>query len=244
MSTLNDIKIKNCQPRAKLYRLYDGQGQGLFLEVLPNGSKKWRLRYRFQSRCRCISLGSYPETSLKEARFKAVDQKRLLEAGRDPLTERQKEQPDAGALTFAQLVHDWRSRFFPTWDEKTLKKKNLHLTNYVLPALGRLSVQEITPAVILNKLLRPIEEKGLLETAHRVKMLCGQILRFGVASGLAERDPTQDLRGALPSVVSSRRATILEPARIGRLLRDIDLYNGFIVVRQALKLAPLLFVRP
>lgn len=242
MSALTDVKVKNLQPKDKLYRIFDGHGYGLYLEVLPNGSKKWRLKYRNEGRYKCITLGTYPETGLKEARSKAVDQKRLLESGKDPLTERHRERPTL--FTFAHLTQDWQKRFFSSWDEKTQKKKLIHLTNYVLPALGRLPVNEITPAVILNKLLRPIEERGRIETAHRTKMMCSQIFRYGVATGQAERDPTQDLRGALTPVNASRRATIIDPDRIGELLNAIDLYNGFVVVRYALKLAPLLFVRP
>lgn len=242
MPLLTDTKIKNLQPKEKLYRLYDGQGYGLYLEVLPNGGKKWRLKYRFGGRYKCISLGGYPETGLKEARAKALDQKKLLESGKDPLAERHNERPTS--LTFAYLIEDWRKRFFPTWDERTQKKKRLQLKNYVLPALGRMPVKEITPAILLNKLLRPIEDRGLFETAHSVKMLCGQIFRYGVATGQAERDPSQDLRGALRPVKPTRRATILDPARIGELLNAIEVYRGFVVVRYALKLAPLFFVRP
>ena len=239
---LTDTKIKNLQPKDKLYRLFDGQGYGLYLEVLPNGSKKWRQKYRNDGRYKCITLGTYPETSLKDARSKAIDQKRLLESGKDPLVERHKETPTV--FTFAQLTKDWQKRFFPSWDQKTQKKKQLHLDNYVLPSIGRLPVNEISPAVILNKLLRPIEERGRIETAHRTKMMCSQIFRYGVATGQADRDQTQDLRGALTPVNASRRATILDVSRIGQLLNAIDMYNGFVVVRYALKLAPLLFVRP
>ena len=242
MSALTDVKIKNLQPKDKLYRIFDGHGYGLYLEVLPHGSKKWRLKYRHNNRYKCITLGTYPDTGLKEARSKAMGQKRLLESGKDPLTERHRDDP--AFFAFSHLVSDWQKRFFPSWDQKTQKKKQLHLTNYLLPALGRLPVVEITPAILLTKLLRPIEERGRIETAHRVKMMCSQIFRYGVATGQADRDPTQDLRGALTPVNASHRATIIDPDRIGELLRAIDLYNGFVVVRYALKLAPLLFVRP
>jgi integrase len=242
MSTLTEAKVKNLASKDKPYRVFDGRGDGLYLEVLPSGSKKWRLIYRNDGRYKSITLGTYPYTGLKEARDKAFDQKRLLESGKDPLAERHQERPSI--FTFAQLVQDWQKRQFSKWDQKTQKKKQLHLTNYILPALGCLPVNEITSAVVLNKLLRPIEERGRIETAHRLKMLCSQIFRYGVASSQAERDPTQDLRGALTPVNTSRRATILDPNRIGELLNAIDLYNGFVVVRYALKLAPLLFVRP
>ena len=118
-------EIKGLRPKEKPYRRFDGIGNGLYLEVMPSGSKKWRLIYRYAGKYKCISLGTYPETSLKATRMKATDQKRLLETGKDPLAEKHHVVPEE--LTFAQLSEDWQRRFFPPLAPKTRKKKQEHL---------------------------------------------------------------------------------------------------------------------
>ena len=123
-------------------------------------------------------------------------------------------------------------------------KKRLFLDKHILPFIGNLPIREIDPPVILNKLMRPVEARGHLETVHRIKMICGQIFRFGVATGAAARDPTQDLKSAVPPPKVTHRASIIEPSRIARLLNDIHNYNGHAVTCHALKLLPLIFVRP
>jgi len=243
---LTEIKIKNLAKKEKAYKVFDGQG--LYLEVMPNGSKKWRLKYRLKGVEKRISLGGYPEVSLKDARLSIAEVKKALRDGKDPVAERRGSAEEGLAAlpspSFAQVTEDWLKRFSPHWAPKTVKKKLEHLRNHILPATGERPIAEITPSEFLAKVLRPIESRGTLETAHRAKMLSGQVFRFAVASGIINADPTQTLKGALPPAAIKHRASITDPARITKLLRDLDNYDGHIVVRYALKLTPLLFVRP
>ena len=245
-SPLTEIKIKSLTPREKAYKVFDGQG--LYLEVMPNGSKKWRLKYRISGVEKRISLGGYPEVSLKDVRLSIAEVKKTLRDGKDPVAERRGSSEEAlntaASPTFAQVTEDWLGRFTPQWSPKTVKKKLEHLRNHILPIIGEMPISEITPSEFLNKVLRPIESRGTLETAHRAKMLSGQIFRFAVASGIINIDPTQTLKGALPPAIIKHRASITDPARITKLLRDLDSYDGHVVVRYALKLTPMLFVRP
>ncbi len=240
---LSDVKIKSLKPLDKPYKAFDGQG--LFLEVMPNGNKKWRFRYLYQGQDKRITLGTYPTMGLKEARTAAEDNRRLLAEKKDPLKERHTvialpEKP----LTFLDVAKDWEGQFLDELETATIKKKKIQLNGHVYPILGDLPITDITPVDILERLLRPIQAKGMLETAHRVKLLCSQIFRFAVAIGKIDRDPTHDLRGAMPSPKVKHRSTILDPAQISRLLNDLHTYNGHIVVQHALKLQPLVFVRP
>ena len=142
------------------------------------------------------------------------------------------------------MAKDWEGQFLDELETAIIKKKKIQLNGHVYPILGDLPITDITPVDILERLLRPIQAKGMLETAHRVKLLCSQIFRFAVAIGKIDRDPTHDLRGAMPSPKVKHRSTILDPAQISRLLNDLHTYNGHIVVQHALKLQPLVFVRP
>ena len=245
-SPLTEIKIKSLAPKEKAYKVFDGQG--LYLEVMPNGSKKWRLKYRLGGVEKRISLGGYPEVPLKDARLSIAEIKKTIRSGKDPVAERRGSTEDAieasTSLSFAQITEDWLGRFSPQWSSKTVKKKREHLNNHLLPIIGERPISEITPSEFLNTVLRPIESRGTVETAHRVKMLAGQIFRFAVATGIINIDPTQTLKGALPPAIIKHRASITDPTRIPKLLHDLDTYNGHVVVSYALKLSPLLFVRP
>lgn len=240
---LTDIAIKNLKPKDKPYKVYDGQA--LYLEVTPAGGKKWRFRYYFEGKDKRITIGSYPLVGLKEARERAMTQRKLLDQGKDPLGERQREAEErAQAKTFYEAGQAWEESFLAHLAPATKRKKTGLLTNYVYPLIGKMPLMDIKPFFLLNKVIKPLETEKKLETAHRVKMLCSQIFRYAVAHGWAERDITYELRGAIPQPKVQHRATILEPAKIGRLLRDIDNYHGQTSVKYALRLLPLLFVRP
>jgi integrase len=240
-SQLTDLKIKALKPKDKPYKVFDGQG--LYLEVTPSGGKKWRYRYLFRNQDRRITLGSYPTLGLKEARIRAEDERKLLADQKAPILEKRLEL-EIKARTFREVAKEWEVQFFANWKPKTIKKKRIYLNAHIYSIIGDLPIREITPVLILEKLLRPIQAKGHLETAHRAKMICSQIFRFAVASGQAERDPTQDLRGAMPQPKVRHRATILDQTKIAKLLTDMYNYNGHVVVQHALKLLPLVFVRP
>jgi len=230
---LTDSKIKALKPKEKAYLVFDGQG--LVLEVSRSGSKLWRLRDKKYNR----SLGAYPEVSLMAAREKAAEMRRLIRSGLDPSAYPAKE------MLFEELAAHWREKFMgPPLAPATVKRKTFVLEKHILPALRLLPLNEISPAVLLERLLRPLEARGLLETALRAREMTGAIFRFGIASALTDKDPTVSLQGAIKPPLQKHYPAIIEPARLGALLRAIDGYPGNLLVRFALRLLPLVFVRP
>ena len=239
---LTDMKIKALVPREKSFKAFDGHG--LYLEVYPTGSKIWRIRYSYQGKERRISLGAYPGVGLKDARIKASEVKAMLRDGLNPAGPAKSNL--AEGPTFAEVVEDWAGRFLVETQAspKTIIKKRIFLDKHILPKIGHLPIKDIEPPVILNEVMRPVEARGNLETTHRIKSICSQVFRFAVATGWAKRDPTQDLKGAVPPPKVKHRSTIIDPERIALLLRDIDNYSGHAITRYALALLPLVFLRP
>lgn len=237
---LSETTIRNARPRDKAYKLADGGG--LTLLVNPNGSKWWRLRYRIDGREKMLSVGTYPDVSLKRAREKRDEARRLIADSVDPSLQRHAERTARGN-TFESIASEWLELQQKRLAAVTLSKLRWMLESFIIPALGSLPIDRIGAAQLLSA-LRKIETRGTHETAHRVKQTCGQVFRYAVATGRAERDITADLKGALAPVVSKNHAAIIEPVRIGELLRAIDGYSGQPVTFSALKLAPLVFVRP
>lgn len=241
---LTDATIRQLKPSGKIIKRSDGGG--LFIQVAGNGSKLWRLGYRFGGKQKLLALGQYPETTLKQARCKRDDAKRLLADGVDPAEHRKiakATQGTVGEESFQAVAMEWFAKFKPTWAISHSEKIIRRLEMDIFPWIGSRPMREISAPELLA-VLRRIESRGALDTAHRAKQNCGQIFRYGVATGRAERDPSADLRGALPPAKSSRFATITDPKAIGQLLRDIEEYKGTFVTKCALQLAPLVFVRP
>ena len=241
---LSDTAIRNAKPQNKPYKMYDAGG--LFLIITPAGGKWWRLKYRLGGKEKLLSLGTYPETGLKEARGKREDARRLIAQGIDPSA--QKKAVKAATKTdatnsFEVVAREWFDKFKDSWVDHHGKKILARLENDIFPLIGAKSVGAVTAPELLVA-LRRIEARGAMETAHRTLQNCGQIFRYAVATGRAERDPAADLKGALAPVKSKGFASIKEPKAIGALLRDIDAYPGNLVVRAALRLAPYVFVRP
>lgn len=237
---LTDISLKAARPKQKPYKLFDGGG--LYLEVAPSGGRWWRLKYRHGGRERRISLGTYPDTSLQLARRKRDDARSLLAEGKDPSAERQAEKL-ARADTFGSIATEWLEKRRESLKPVTFGKLQWLLDIQLGPFIGRRPIASIRPADILPA-LRKIEARGKNETAHRARQIAGQVFRYAVATGRAERDQAADLRGALAPVVVTNRAAITDPVRIGALLRAIDNYAGQPTTAYALKLAPPLFPRP
>lgn len=241
---LTDTAIRTAKPRNKPYKLADEKG--MFLYVTPTGGKLWRLKYRFDGKEKLLSLGTYPDVSLKDARARR-DEARKLHASRIDPSENRKIQKIArvarAANSFEVIAREWFSKYRAGWSishsERTLRR----LENDVFPWLGGRPIAEITAAEVLA-VLRRIEGRGTLDTAHRAHQNCSQVFRYAVATGRAARDPTPDLRGALPSAKGGHFAAVTEPSEVGALLRAIDGFKGTFIVQCALKLAPLLFVRP
>ncbi|WP_036267863.1 tyrosine-type recombinase/integrase [Methylocaldum szegediense] len=237
---LTDNTIRNAKPHQKPVRLYDSGG--LYLEVAPSGGKWWRFKYRFDGKEKRISLGTYPETSLKEAREKRDHARKLVAQGIDPSAER-KATKTAESETFEAIYREWLEKFSPRWAPSHKENIVRRIEKDILPWLGARPIAELKAADLLTA-LRRIEARGALESAHRTKQACGQVFRYAVATGRAERDPTADLRGALPPSTKKSFAAITDPKDVGALLRVIDGYEGSFIVRCALRLAPLVFVRP
>lgn len=235
---LSETAIKNAKPREKQYKLYDERG--LYAIVNPDGGKWWRLKYRLAGREKGISLGVYPDVTLKRAREKRDEARRLIADGIDPSVKRQAERV-ARADTFEALAREWLAK--QHFASATLEKAEWTFKDLLFPFIGSRPVSQLTPPEILE-VLRRLERRGKHETAHRTKQRISQVLRYAIATGRAERDVTADLRGALTATKVRNHPAITEPAKVGELLRAIDAYRGQPATEAALKLAPLVFVRP
>ncbi len=240
---LTDVKVRNAKSKNKQYKMFDGDG--LFLLITPNGKKGWRFKYRFGGKEKLLSFGTYPEVSLVEARDKRFETRKQVVAGIDPSEARkaQKESVSQGSDSFEVVAREWHQKYTPTWSvvhaETTIKR----LERDAFPWLGTMPIGSIKAPDLLAA-LRRIEDRGALETAHRVKSICGQVFRYSIATGCAERDVAADLKGALPPTAKKHLASIMDPAKVGELLKTIDGYEGNLIVKSALRLAPLVFARP
>lgn len=253
---LTDKAIRAAKHGEKPVRLFDGGG--LYLELAPNGGKWWRLKYRFGGKEKRLSLGVYPRVSLagskdkdtgkwiEGARDKRDKARRLLADGIDPSEQRKAEKSvktDRAANSFEAVAREWFASFSKKWvtghSTKILRRLELN----AFPYLGGRPIAEITSREMLA-ILRRVEERGAIETAHRTKQNCGQVFRYAVATGRADRDPTVELRGALAPTSERHHAAIIDPKGIGALLRAIEGYDGSLVTKCALRLAPIVFVRP
>ena len=240
--TLTNAAIRGATPRAKPRKLYDAGG--LYLEVSPTGGKWWRWKYRFGGKEKRISLGVYPDVSLKSARERRDTVRQQLAAGIDPGQARKAQKlAVTGGDTFEAIAREWHAKFSPGWVTRHRERTLRRFENDLFPWLGTRPVADITAPELLA-VLRRIESRGAVDSAHRVMRNCGQIFRYAVSTGRAGRDPTGDIRGALPPSKEKHHATMIEPKRIGELLRAIDAYPGFFVTKCALRLAPLVFTRP
>jgi len=235
---LTEGRIRSARPKPEPYKLRDGGG--LYLLITPAGAKQWRLRYVLSGRESMVSLGTYPATSLKAARTKRGNLHSALEAGRDPAAERRAERVSS-ANTFELIAREWLGK--QPFTPKTLKKAVWTFEDLLFPYIGSRPISALTAPELLG-VLRRLERRGKHETAHRAKQRVGQVIRYAIATGRAERDPTADLRGALAPVTVTNRAAITEPREVAQLLRALHGYDGHPVVEAALKLAPLVFVRP
>jgi integrase len=221
--------------------------KGLYLEVSPKGGTWWRLKYRFGGKEKRLALGSYPEVSLKEARRRRDEAREQLRNGIDPSANRQarkkaeaKEVKDA----FEVVAREWHAKFAPSWDSQKYREVTLRrLELNVFPWLGKRPIAEITAPELLT-VIRRIEDRGAIDTAHRILGLCGQIFRYGIATSRAERDVSHDIHDALAPRQVEHFAATTEPRRLAEILRALDGYRGSPQVQCAMRLAPLVFVRP
>ena len=241
---LTDTAIKNARPGDKTKKLYDSGG--LYLELSPRGGKWWRFKYRFGGKEKRLSMGIYPDVSLKDARDRRDDARKLVANAVDPAEHRKAEKAtntEQAANSFEVIAREWFSKHSTNWVSSHADRIIRRLERDIFPWIGGKPVATLTPPQLLET-IRRIEERGALETAHRALANCGQVFRYAVATGRAERDPSGDLRGALPPVKGTHFASVTDPKKVGEILRAIDGYEGTLIVRCALRLAPLVFVRP
>ena len=232
------------EPTSRPYKLADAAG--LYLEVQPHGGKYWRLKYRFGGKEKRLSLGVYPEVSLAKARERRQQARQQLADGIDPSGHRKAAKAagvEHSSNSFEVVAREWFGRQQTMWNAQHAERIMARLERDVFPWIGSRPIAEVKPAELLG-VLRRIEARGAIETAHRALGNCGQVFRYGVATGRCDRDPSPDLRGALPPVKATHFAAVTDANLVGPLLRSIHDYQGSLTVRCALRLAPLVFVRP
>lgn len=241
---LTVVQVKTAKPKEKPYKMADERG--LYLLVNPNGSKLWKLKYRFAGIEKKLSLGAFPTVTLSDARDAREEARKQLTNNIDPgvLKNSIKRSAKAAAEnSFEAVAREWHAKFTPKWGKSYGERILIRLEKNIFPWIGRRPVREVTAPEILSALTR-IEKRGANETAHRTLQICGQVFRYAVVTGRAERDPSGDLKGALAPTKKKHHASITDPAEVGKLLRTIENYEGHYVTKCALQLAPLFFVRP
>jgi integrase len=253
---LTDAKIRTAKGSKRSVRLFDGGG--LYLEVSPSGSKHWRLKYRYHGREKRISFGAYPSVPLAGrqdaatgvwipgARERRDQARQLLAAGIDPSAHREAlklARTERQQNSFEVVAREWFAGRSAKWVPSHASRILARLERDIFPYVGESPIADLSAPALLEA-IRRIEARGKLETAHRALGDCGQIMRYAIATGRATRDPSADLRGALPPAKGKHLAAITDPKRAGDLLIALDGYKGTLTVRSALRLAPLLWVRP
>jgi integrase len=241
---LSSFAIDRAKPKAKPYKLSDGEG--LYLFIQPNGSKWWRFRYQFERKEKMLSFGTYPEVSLKSARDKRADARKLVAEGVDPSEQRRANQAAAvlaATNTFGVAAEDYLKKLKEEGRAPATLKKNRWLLTELAAPLTKRPITEIKPAEILG-LCKALEKTGKRETAHRLRSSIGSVFRFAIANLKAEADPTYALRGALLQPQVTHRPAITDEDRLGKLLADIEQYQGRSVVAEALRFIALTLCRP
>lgn len=242
---LSELQVKNAKPATKETKLFDGAG--LFLLVTPSGGKLWRLKYRFGGREKLLTLGAYPQISLSDARQRREDARRLLANGIDPseVKKAKREEQQEQKRTFEVVAREWFVKNEPGWSASHCATVKSRLERDIFPVFGNSPISEIKRSHIIG-LLKGIEARGKIETAKRLKIYCGQIFRYALNHEWVESNPTADLKTGdiLTKAEKKHHAAIIEPKQVAELLRAIDVYTGTFVVKCALQLAPLVFVRP
>jgi integrase len=244
MLTEISCKSSTCTPDKARTRFTDAGG--LYLEVTPNGSKRWFWKYRIDGKEKRLALGAYPAVRLKQVRMDRDDARKLLAQGRDPAQQRQLAKATArvtAATTYEKVAREFLAMKQKEWSEAHATKWIRLQEANLFPWVGSLPLSDITAPLLLDT-LRRVENRGKNETAHSLRQYAGQVFRYGIATGRCSHDPAHALRGALQAVIVKHMGAILEPNRAGELLRAIDAYHGHPTTREALLLSALLFQRP
>ena len=241
---LTDVVVKKAKPGNKPARIFDGRG--LYIEIAPSGGKWWRWKYRFEGKKRLLSMGTYPDVTLKAARERRDEARALLQSGVDPSAARKAAKASksaAGVNCFETVAREFHGVKREEWSEAHAKRWLERLEKDVFPWVGSLQLPEVTAPVLLAT-LRRVEARGVRETVRSIQQACGQIFRHGIVTGRCERNPAADLRGALKPVLVKNTAAVTKPSAVGDMMRAIDGYQGSALTRGALVLSALLFQRP
>ncbi|TAF75891.1 MAG: DUF4102 domain-containing protein [Alphaproteobacteria bacterium] len=225
MTQLSDAKVRNAKPEAKAYKLTDGEG--LFLQVMPNGSKYWRMKYRYAGKEKLLAIGVYPHITLSQARAKRAEAKALLSQNKDPSLVKQEEKQERHARahnSFEAVAREWHSKKSVAWDEKNAWIIMRRLETDIFPKIGNRPISDITAPELL-RVLRVIEARGAHEVAHRNAQVCGQIFRYAIVIGKAERDPAADLKGALTTPQQTHFAH-LHAEELPAFMHALQHYHG------------------
>jgi len=241
---LTTKQIENLKPKAKDYKISDGEG--MYLLVKKNGSKYWRMKYRILGKEKTLALGVFPQISLVSARTEKSKARLLVHQGIDPSLKKKAtlaEQKRNAANTFKAIALEWFDIHQKDKVERHKNRVKSRMERDLFPALGFMPIHQITAPILLEA-LRHIEKRGAVESAHRTKQIAGQVFRYAIATGRADRDPTPDLKGALQPPLKKHHSALTEPRDVGHLMLAIDNFNGTIVVKTALHLSALFFCRP
>jgi integrase len=241
---LTDISVRTAKPRAKPYKLADERG--LYALIHPNGSKYWRLKYRFSGKEKVLAIGIYPQITLGEAREQREQAKRLLANHRDPGAIKQTQKLEAkhlSANTFEAIAREWHKKRSSKWTDKTGRRNLRILELNIFPYIGGSPIANVSSQALLEA-LNKMEKRGVIDSAHRALQITGEVFRYAIATQRAQADLSVVLKGALTPINEKHHASITDPRKIGDLLQTICGYEGAYLTRQALRLVPLVFVRP
>ena len=245
---LTDIEVKKAKPKDKVYKLSDGGG--LYLQITPAGGKWWRFKYRFDNKEKLISFGTYPDISLGEARTRRQDARNLVANGLDPSAEKKAAKEAKAELhsnSFEVIAREWHKHMQAKkeWSAEHAATILNRLEKDCFPWIGSTPIAEVA-AKEIKAILDRIRSRGVIETARRALTIMGQVYRYAIMTDRAEYDISAGFRGYLPATSKTRKhmASVTDPRELAPLLRAMDGYQGGLVTQCALKLLPLLFVRP
>ncbi|MFH1356618.1 MAG: integrase arm-type DNA-binding domain-containing protein [bacterium] len=241
---LTNTQVKNAKATGKTYRITDGRG--MYLEVSPTGCKWWRYKYRIDGKEKRLALGAYPDVMLKDARERHIEARRLVEQGIDPVEN--KKAMKASRVediknSFEVIAREWHAKNIERWTAKHGEAIIQRFEKDLFPFIGSKPISRIANHELL-KILNKIQERGAMETAHRLLQYCSKVCRYAIVSERLDRDFTVGLKEALKPVTKRHLAAITDPDELAKLLQDIDHYEGQAITKFALKFAPLVFVRP
>lgn len=241
---LNDIKVRAAKPKEKAFKLTDERG--LYLFITPSGGKLWRFNYRYEDKSKTLALGAYPDISLSNARQRRDDARKLLANGVDPAAVKKAVKSSKNVNVknnFEVIAREWVTDHMADKSESHTQRILRRFELYLFPWIGAKAIDDITGPELLLAIKR-VQNQNKLETAHRTLQAAGQVFRYAVQTGRCIRDVTPDLRGALPSAEVKHMAAFTEPHQAAEFLRAIEGFTGSFTVQTALRLAPLVFVRP